>query len=87
MFLTRKRRYFFLSLFTLVISPATPLGVKIFMGLEMAVVTALWFMLVAYLISHSMVKSRLSKTQKYAEKFIGFVLIALGIKVALSSAK
>ncbi|MBI2011271.1 LysE family transporter [Candidatus Daviesbacteria bacterium] len=78
---------FFLSLFTLVINPDTPLFVKLFMGLEMAVVTSAWFILVAYFISHDLVKSRLNKIQHHAERFIGIVLIALGIKVALSSAK
>lgn len=85
--LNPKATLFFLSLFTLVISPETPLGVKIFMGLEMAVVTALWFAFVAFLISNHHVKSRLQKVQHKAEKFIGIVLIGLGIKVALTSAK
>ena len=85
--LNPKATLFFLSLFTLVISPTTPLGIKIFMGIEMAVVTALWFAFVAFLISNQLVKSRLQKVQSKAEKFIGFVLIGLGIKVALSSSK
>lgn len=85
--LNPKATLFFLSLFTLVISPQTPLSVKLIMGVEMSVATALWFALVAFLISHHLVKSRLSKTQKYAEKFIGVVLIGLGIKVALSTTK
>lgn len=82
-----KATLFFLSLFTLVINPDTPLFIKLFMGMEMAVVTSAWFMLVAYLISHNLVKSRLAKVQHHAERFIGVVLIALGIKVALSSSK
>jgi RhtB (resistance to homoserine/threonine) family protein len=82
-----KATLFFLSLFTLVISPNTPFAVKVFMGAEMSIVTALWFMLVAYLISHHLIKNKLSKVQHTAEKFIGVVLIALGIKVALSTSK
>lgn len=82
-----KATLFFLSLFTLVINPSTPLFIKLFMGMEMAIVTSAWFILVAYLISHNLVKSRLSKIQHHAERFIGVVLIALGIKVALSSSK
>lgn len=78
---------FFLSLFTLAINPSTPLFVKLFMGIEMSVVTFLWFTFVAYLVSHHLIKSRLSKIQGTAEKFIGIVLIALGIKVALSTSK
>lgn len=78
---------FFLSLFTLAINPGTPLFVKLFMGIEMSVATFLWFTFVAYLVSHHLIKSRLSKIQGVAEKFIGIVLIALGIKVALSTSK
>lgn len=82
-----KATLFFLSLFTIVISPQTPLFVKLFMGIEMSVVTALWFIFVAYLVSHHLIKNKVSKIQGIAEKFIGVVLIALGIKVALSSSK
>lgn len=78
---------FFLSLFTLVINPNTPLFVKLFMGAEMSIVTSLWFILVAYLISHHLVKNKLNKVQHWAEKFIGIVLVVLGIKVALSTSK
>src|SRR3989344_5092262 len=69
-----KATLFFLSLFTLVISPNTPMVVKLIMGAEMSIVTALWFSLVAYLISHRAVKDRLSNVQSSAEKFIGVVL-------------
>lgn len=82
-----KATLFFLSLFTVVISPETPLFIKLFMAAEMSIVTALWFMLVAYLISHHFIKDRISRIHHHAEKFIGVVLIALGIKVALSGSK
>jgi len=85
--LNPKVTLFFLSLFTLVISPSTPLIVKLIMGAEMTVVTALWFTLVAYLISLHVVKSRFEKVQNFAGKFIGVVLIGLGIKVGLSTLK
>lgn len=78
---------FFLSLFTLVINPNTPLSIKIFMGAEMSIVTFLWFAFVAYIISHPAVKDRVGKAQHLAERFIGVVLIGLGIKVAFSQAK
>lgn len=82
-----KATLFFLSLFTLVIKPETPVFIKLFMGTEMAIVTALWFALVAFLISHRAIKSRIDSVQYYSEKAIGVVLIGLGIKVALSSSK
>ncbi len=82
-----KATLFFLSLFTLVISPQTPLYIKLIMGAEMAVVTFFWFALLAYLISHPMIKNRVGGIQHFAEKFIGLVLIGLGIKVALANSK
>ena len=82
-----KATLFFLSLFTLVVTPSTPSFIKILMGAEMSIVTSMWFILVAYLASHHVVKSRISGIQHFAEKFIGVVLIALGIKVAFSTSK
>lgn len=82
-----KATLFFLSLFTLVINPETPLFVKLFMGIEMSITTSLWFIFVAFLISHRLIKDRVNKAQQKAEKFIGIILIGLGIKVALSSSK
>lgn len=82
-----KATLFFLSLFTLVITPSTPLFIKILMGAEMSIVTSLWFIFVAFIISHPLVKERVSHIQNFAEKFIGIVLIALGIKMALSHSK
>jgi RhtB (resistance to homoserine/threonine) family protein len=82
-----KATLFFLSLFTIVISPTTPLFVKLIMGVEMSTVTSLWFMLVAFLISHHLIKNQIAKVQHSAEKFIGIILIGLGIKVALSTSK
>ena len=82
-----KATLFFLSLFTLVVTPTTPLFIKIVMGAEMSIATFAWFALVAYLTSHHLVKSRLSGIQGFAEKFIGVVLIGLGVKVAFSTSK
>lgn len=85
--LNPKATLFFLSLFTIVIDPKTPLGVKMFMGAEMSAVTVLWFVFVAYIFSHNLIKDRLNKVQHYAEKFIGAILIGLGVKVALSTSR
>lgn len=78
---------FFLSLFTQVINPGTPLLWQIAYGLEMSVVTAAWFVLVATAFTHSLIKSRVGKIQHYAERFMGVILIGLGIKLALAKAR
>lgn len=82
-----KATLFFLSLFTLVINPQTPFFIKLFMGIEMAIMTSVWFSIVAYLVSHHLVRNRISRIQHYSGKLIGVVLIGLGIKVALSNSK
>ena len=82
-----KATLFFLSLFTVIISPQTPFSVKLFYGVEMAIVTSLWFSFVAFIFSHNLIKNRLGKVQVYAEKFMGGLLMLLGIKLALTSTK
>jgi len=85
--LNPKATLFFFSLFVVVIVPTTPLAFKMFMGIEMAFVTFLWFAFIAYLFSHNFIKTKLIKIQHYAEKFIGVLLIGLGVKVAFSASK
>lgn len=82
-----KATLFFLSLFTLVIQPTTPLQVKLIMGVEMAFVTFLWFALVAVLVSHKTVRNKLSGAQHYVERVMGGILIIFGLKLATTSAK
>lgn len=82
-----KATLFFLSLFTLVINPGTPLAVKLIMAAEMAIVTSAWFVLVAFIFSHHLIKDRIKRVQHFAEKFIGVVLIALGVRVAFATSK
>jgi len=78
---------FFLSIFTLVIKPTTPFFIKLIMGAEMALVTFLWFAFVATILSHNLIKNRFVRVQHYVERVMGVLLIALGIKLALSTNK
>lgn len=79
-----KATLFFLSLFTLVIEPSTPFAVKLIMGGEMAIVTGLWFGLVALLVSHRIIRTRVTKFMHYVERVMGGILILFGIKLATS---
>lgn len=85
--LNPKVTLFFFSLFTQVISPNTPITIRIVYGLQMFILTLSWFTLVAIAISHPIIKNRFLSISHYVEKTMGAILIALGIKVALSSAK
>ena len=75
--LNPKATLFFLSLFTVVIDPHTPLLVQAGYGVYLAVATGLWFCLVALLFSQARVRAAFART-------MGAVLIALGIKIAFS---
>lgn len=85
--LNPKATLFFFALFTQVINPHTPKIVQVVYGLEMSLMTFAWFALVAALLSHNTVKARLASVQYKLERTFGIILIALGVKVALSSSK
>lgn len=85
--LNPKAALFFLSIFTQIISPKTPLFVQIFYGLEMSVIIFVWFSFVAIILSHGAVQNKFSSIHYHIERFFGVILIALGIKVALSSSR
>ncbi len=85
--LNPKATMFFLAVFTQVIDPATPMWVQLVYGLEMIVATFAWFSIVAYLFSNYLLKQKLLKVRHRIDHVMGAVLIALGIKVALTSNK
>ncbi|MFO0719016.1 MAG: LysE family translocator [Candidatus Paceibacterota bacterium] len=85
--LNPKATLFFLALFTQVIDPATPKTIQLAYGIEMMVITFVWFALVSLFFSNSLIRSRIGKVQHYVERVTGVVLITLGIKVALASHK
>jgi threonine/homoserine/homoserine lactone efflux protein len=53
----------------------------------MVIATFLWFSAVAFLLSHHKVLRGFRKIQHIVDRIFGAVLIGLGIKVALSTAK
>ncbi len=83
--LNPKATLFFLALFTQIISPDTSSIVQLIFGLEMMLVTFVWFSLVSFLFSNSLIKSKITKFQHRIEKVTGVILIALGIKIAMTS--
>jgi RhtB (resistance to homoserine/threonine) family protein len=82
--LNPKATLFFLSLFTLVISPETPLVIREIMGGIMVVQTILWFSLVSIFLSQKKIRLVFDRFQNLFNKTFGGLLIALGLKVALS---
>ena len=82
--LNPKATLFFLSLFTLVISPQTPVLVQAGYGLYLALATALWFCAVALLFSQTRVRRGFVRLGHWFDRLMGAVLVGLGIKVAFS---
>ena len=82
--LNPKATLFFLSLFTLVISPSTPWPVLGIMSLIMIIDTIIWFSLVAVFMTQTKIRGLFEKHQSIFNKTLGGLLIALGIKVALT---
>ncbi|WP_188985375.1 LysE family transporter [Pseudomonas matsuisoli] len=82
--LNPKATLFFLSLFTVVISPQTPHLVQAGYGLYLAVATGLWFCMVALLFSQARVRAGFARLGHWFDRAMGAVLVALGIKLAFT---
>ncbi|QVM96000.1 LysE family transporter [Pseudomonas sp. SORT22] len=82
--LNPKATLFFLSLFTVVINPHTPLAIQAGYGLYLAVATGLWFCLVAMLFSQQRVRAGFARMGHWFDRTMGAVLIALGVKIAFT---
>lgn len=83
--LNPKATLFFLSIFTQVIGPETPLTIQFLLGIEVAVIVCAWFCLLSLFITHKYVYKRFSKIRYYLMKFMGGVLLLLGIKLAVET--
>jgi len=85
--LNPKATLFFLSLFTVVINPHTPLLVQGGYGVYLAVATAVWFCLIARLFSQARVRAGFARMGHWFDRAMGGVLIALGLKLALTEVR
>ena len=83
--LNPKVTLFFLSIFTQVISPSTPLVIQAAYGIEIAVIAFVWFAILALILTTTHVKKAFFKFHYYVAKVMGGILVALGIKVALTT--
>ncbi|MFK8329693.1 LysE family translocator [Pseudomonas sp. BJa5] len=82
--LNPKATLFFLSLFTVVINPHTPLAIQAGYGIYLALATGLWFCLVAMLFSQQRVRAAFARMGHWFDRTMGAVLIALGVKIAFT---
>lgn len=82
--LNPKATLYFLSLFTLVISPETPFSILIILSIIMVLIIGVWFSLVAIFLTQRKVQKVFGGFQKRFNKIFGGLLVALGVKVAMS---
>ena len=85
--LNAKASLFFLGLFTQVIRPETPLSWQLVYGFQMSLMTMAWFSFVTLVFTQPWFKNRVLAYRHWLDRAFGAILIALGIKVALSSQK
>lgn len=85
--LNPKATLFFLGLFTLVLSPTTPVPVVLIMSAIMVMNNILWYTLVAVFFTQKKVRTVFDRVQNIVNKIFGGFLIFFGIKIALVSSK
>jgi|SRR3989338_9496001 len=83
--LNPKATLFFLSVFTQVVEPQTPLFIQAALGTEVAVIVGLWFVALTLFITHSPIKHMFSKVHYYLMKVMGGALVLLGVKLAFET--
>ncbi len=85
--LNPKATLFFLSLFTVVIDPKTPLTIQAGYGIYMALATAVWFCGISLFFGHQSIRHKFLKIGHWFERITGAVLILLGLRLAIFSQK
>jgi RhtB (resistance to homoserine/threonine) family protein len=83
--LNPKATLFFLSIFTQVIDPSTPLLIQGLLGLEVAVIVGVWFCTLSLIITHKTIAQVFKKIHYYLMKLMGGALVLLGIKLAFEN--
>lgn len=83
--LNPKATLFFVSLFSVIISPGTPVAVQAGYGLYMAVATGLWFAGVALFFTLPRVRRAFDRFGHWLDRLMGGVLLILAGRLLLST--
>ncbi|PYE42273.1 RhtB (resistance to homoserine/threonine) family protein [Rhizobium sp. PP-F2F-G20b] len=84
--LNPKPVFFFLSIFSTVVSTQTPVAVKFGYGLVMASCLILWFVAVSLFMTTPAMRARFARISHWIDRASGMVFIALGLKLATEKA-
>jgi len=82
--LNPKATLFFLSLFTVVLSPETPVYAQAIYGLYMAVATAILFSVMSIIFTTEPVRQQFYRIGHWFDWVMGAALIGLGLKLAVT---
>lgn len=82
-----KNILFYLSLFTVVLTPESPLLLKIALGVWMTGLVFLWDAMIIYVLSQRRVRAQFGKIAFYIDKAAGALLGLMGIKLLHSAVK
>ena len=85
--LNPKAALFFLAIFSQIINPSTPFAWQAMYGLTCALMVVLWFSLVSLVLNQRVVRDVFLRATKWIDRVCGALLITLGLKVALTSAR
>lgn len=84
--LNPKAVFFFLSIFSTVVSVHTPMAVKFGYGLVMASCLILWFVGVSLFMTTPRMRAAFSRASQWINRASGLVFIGLGLKLATEKA-
>jgi RhtB (resistance to homoserine/threonine) family protein len=84
--LNPKAVFFFLSIFSTVVSAHTPIMIKFGYGLVMASALILWFVGVSLFMTTPRMRAVFTRASKWIDRASGMVFIALGLKLATEKA-
>jgi len=79
--LNPKAPIYFVSLFTIVLSPAMPLFQLVIYGVWIMLIQLIWFSLVASLLAYPVINRLFQRAGHWIDRVLGGAMIALGIKV------
>jgi RhtB (resistance to homoserine/threonine) family protein len=85
--LNPKAVFFFLSIFSTVVSLHTPTEVKLGYGVVMATALISWFIGVSLFMTTPKMRAVFSRASKWIDRTSGVVFIALGLKLAIAKAQ
>lgn len=81
-----KATLFFLALFTQILDPHIPLWASAIYGTTCIIMTGIWFSIVATILTTPAIRARFIKYSKWIDRVCGGVLLALGLRLALTKA-